>query len=219
METDSIMLKALALSARRGGALIVSSAGAPTATEPGACSSPRLPPGVPRECCRQCPRARPARPWLLETLKSCGLTLPERRRDLRDRDRVVPWADDPTRIASSKRPPPPARQTRPASTEYVAQLAKAPAFTERLQRPPRRRRRPRFTRAVGVHGSANHGVATPAPPLATGPPHYHHITTTRTTPAHTHPYRTHLHLDCTHHAVTSPPATRSPLPLQCPCPS
>ena len=44
METDSIMLKALALLARRGDALIVPSAVAPTATEPGACSSPRLPP-------------------------------------------------------------------------------------------------------------------------------------------------------------------------------
>ena len=38
------MLKALALLARRGDALIVPSAVAPTATEPGACSSPRLPP-------------------------------------------------------------------------------------------------------------------------------------------------------------------------------
>jgi hypothetical protein len=53
------MLEAPALSARRVGALIDPS-GAPTATEPGACSSPR-PPGVPRVCCRQCRRARPAR--------------------------------------------------------------------------------------------------------------------------------------------------------------
>ena len=41
------MLEAPALSARRVGALI--DPGAPTATEPGACSSPR-PPGVPRVC-------------------------------------------------------------------------------------------------------------------------------------------------------------------------
>jgi hypothetical protein len=41
------MLEAPALSARRVGALI--NPGAPTATEPGACSSPR-PPGVPRVC-------------------------------------------------------------------------------------------------------------------------------------------------------------------------
>eukprot|EP00900_Chrysochromulina_parva_P002206 jgi/Chrpa1/11987/Chrysochromulina_OHIO_Genome00013526-RA len=46
MESDSVMLEAPALSARRVGALIDPS-GAPTATEPGACSSPR-PPGVPR---------------------------------------------------------------------------------------------------------------------------------------------------------------------------
>ncbi|KOO34272.1 hypothetical protein Ctob_016261 [Chrysochromulina tobinii] len=45
MESDLIMLEAPALSARRVGALI--DPGAPTATEPGACSSPR-PPGVPR---------------------------------------------------------------------------------------------------------------------------------------------------------------------------
>eukprot|EP00900_Chrysochromulina_parva_P013898 jgi/Chrpa1/22509/Chrysochromulina_OHIO_Genome00022788-RA len=43
MESDLIMLEAPALSARRVGALI--NPGAPTATEPGACSSPR-PPGV-----------------------------------------------------------------------------------------------------------------------------------------------------------------------------
>ena len=216
METDSIMLKALALSARRGGALIVSSAGAPTATEPGACSSasPPVYPGCAVDNA------------LGHGRRGRGFWRRSRAADSRCRsageicatgDRVVPWADDPTRIASSKRPPPPARQTRPASAEYVAQLAKAPAFTERLQRPPRRRRRPRFTRVGGVHGSANHGVATPAPPLATGPPHYHHITATHTTPAHTHPYRTHLHLDCT--PLTSPPATSSPLPLQCPCPN
>ena len=213
------MLKALALLARRGDALIVPSAVAPTATEPGACSSPRLPPWC--------------TPGVLSTMVlghgrcGCGFWRRSRAADSRCRsageicatgDRVVPWADDPTRIASSKRPPPPARQTRPASAEYVAQLAKAPAFTERLQRPPRRRRRPRFTRVVGVHGSANHGVATPAPPLATGPPHYHHITATRTTPAHTHPYRTHLHLDCTHQRThvtachTQPASTPMPVP-------
>ena len=63
-------------------------------------------------------------------------------------------------------------QTRPASAERVARISKAPAITERLQRSPRRRRRPRFTHVVGVHGSANHGVASPAPPLATAQPHH-----------------------------------------------
>ena len=61
-------------------------------------------------------------------------------------------------------------------------------------------------------------ASTPAPPLGTGPPH-DHITASRTTPAHTHPCSTHLHLHCTHHTLTSPPATRSPLPLHRPCPS
>ena len=46
----------------------------------------------------------------------------------------------------------------------------------------------------------------------------HHITASRTTPAHTHPCSTRLHLHRTHHTLTSPPATRSPLPLHRPCP-
>ena len=41
----------------------------------------------------------------------------------------------------------------------------------------------------------------------------HHITATRTPPVHTHPCSTHLHLHRTHHALTSPPATRSPHPI------
>jgi hypothetical protein len=47
----------------------------------------------------------------------------------------------------------------------------------------------------------------------------HHITASRTTPAHTHPCSTRLHLHRTHLTLTSPPATRSPLPLHRPCPS
>ena len=43
-------------------------------------------------------------------------------------------------------------------------------------------------------------------------PRVRHIT------AHTHPCSTHLHLHRTHHTLTSPPATRSPLPPQRPCP-
>ena len=112
------MLEAPALSARRVGALI--DPGAPTATEPGACSSPR-PPGVPRVC-------------------AAGNVFGHGRRGLC----------------------------------------------------PRRRR------------------------LS---PRVHHITASRTTTAHTHPCSTHLHLHCTHHTLTSPPATRSPLPLHRPCPS
>ena len=50
-------------------------------------------------------------------------------------------------------------------------------------------------------------------------PRVHHITASRTTPAHTHPRSTHLHLHRTHLPLTSPPATRSPLPLHRPCPS
>jgi hypothetical protein len=47
----------------------------------------------------------------------------------------------------------------------------------------------------------------------------HHITASRTTPAPTHPCSSHLHLHRSHHTLTSPPATRSPLPLHRPCPS
>ena len=194
------MLKALALLARRGDALIVPSAVAPTATEPGACSSPRLPP-----CW--------CTPGVLSTMVlghgrcGCGFWRRSRAADSRCRsageicatgDRVVPWAADPswdcdpTRIASSKRPPPPARQTRPASAEYVAQLAKAPAFTERLQRPPRRRRRPRFTRVVGCMA-----VRTMALPRRRRlSPRVHHITTTSPPPARRQPTHTRIELTC-----------------------
>ena len=114
-------------------------------------------------------------------------------------DRVVPWADDPTRIASSKRPPPPARQTRPTSTENVAQLAKAPAFTERLQRPPRRRRRPRFTRVVG-----RMVVRTMALPRRRRlSPRVHHITTTSPPPARRQPTHTRVELTCIFTAHTT----------------
>ena len=67
MESDSIkiMLEAPALSARRGGAMLIPSARAPTATEPsaGACSSPRLSLGVPlpaltRACSTMAARAQ-----------------------------------------------------------------------------------------------------------------------------------------------------------------
>jgi hypothetical protein len=50
-------------------------------------------------------------------------------------------------------------------------------------------------------------------------PRVHHITASPTTPAHTHPCSTRLHLHRTLLTLTPPPATRSPLPLQCPCPS
>jgi hypothetical protein len=73
----------------------------------------------------------------------------------------------------------------------------AAAASGRARRPPRPR--PLCTTAT----------STPAPPLAAGPPH----TASRTTPAHTHPCSTHLHLHRTHDALTSPPATRSPHPI------
>ena len=67
----------------------------------------------------------------------------------------------------------------------------------RIKALPRRRRHADAADAESRHGS------TTSPPLA----------------AHTHPCSTHLHLHRTHHTLTSPPATRSPLPLQRPCPS
>ena len=220
MESDSIMLEAPALSAQRVVGLIVPSVGAHAATEPGECSSPAPPPGV---YCRQCPRT-----------SACAAVASGDAQEQRTHAAGAQARSAQPGIASSQRPlillgiatqlgsrPPkghrrPHAQTRPASAEHVAQISKAPAITERLQRLPRRRRRPRSTHVVGVHGSADHGIATPAPPLATGPPH---ITASRTTPAHTHPCSTHLHLHRTHHALLSPSATRSPLPLKRPCPS
>ena len=224
MESDSIMLEAPALSAQRVVGLIVPSVGAHAATEPGECSSPAPP------------------PWgVLPTMSSdsaCAAVASGDAQEQRTHAAGAQARSAQPGIASSQRPlillgiatqlgsqlgscPPkgprrPHAQTRPASAEHVAQISKAPAITERLQRLPRRRRRPRSTHVVGVHGSADHGIATPAPPLATGPPH---ITASRTTPAHTHPCSTHLHLHRTHHALLSPSATRSPLPLKRPCPS
>ena len=104
-------------------------------------------------------------------------------------------------------------QTRPASAEHVAPISKAPAITERLQRLPRRRQRwvlhtcrwgawqcePRHCHAGAA---SRHGSTT------------HHRLPHEASP--THPCTTHLHLHRTHHALTSPPATRSPLPLPCP---
>ena len=66
----------------------------------------------------------------------------------------------------------------------------------RTARPAHHRVRPRRLRPAHRR-HANQGVATPAPPLGSGPPH-HHITASRTTPAHTHPCSTHLHLHRTH---------------------
>jgi len=195
----------------------------------------RIAPGVPRVCSRQCPRAQ------------AGAAVVSV--DVQERPRAAKAQARSARpgIASFQRPPiltgivtqlgsrrPEGRrrlnaQTRPASAEHVAPISKAPAITERLQRLPRRRRRPcftpetsplhtrpRFTHDIRVLGSANHGVATLAPPLATT----RHGSTTHHRLPHeaspTHPCTTHLHLHRTHYALTSPPATRSPHPLPCP---
>jgi hypothetical protein len=88
----------------------------------------------------------------------------------------------------------------------------------RTARPAHHQERPRRLRP-GHRRHANHGVATPAPPPATGPPHHRlsHETT-----AHTHPCSTRLHLHRTHLTLTSPvtachsqPASTPPHP----CPS
>jgi hypothetical protein len=65
-----------------------------------------------------------------------------------------------------------------------------------------------------------------SPTTAHSTPHAHHPPSAhislsprvRHITAHTHPCSTHLHLHRTHHTLTSPPATRSPLPPQRPCP-
>ena len=80
----------------------------------------------------------------------------------------------------------------------------------RRLRPGHRRHDLRSKHHRGLHAGAA---------LASLSPRVHHITASRTTPAHTHPRSTHLHLHRTHLPLTSPPATRSPLPLHRPCPS
>ena len=177
MESDSIMLEAPALSAQRVVGLIVPSVGAHAATEPGECSSPAPPPrgvlptmssdlGLRGRGFWRCSRAADSCCWSASAICATG-------------DRVVPKAADPTwdrdpiripiRIVSSKRPPPPSRPDKTSLRRAYGQDLKAPAVTEwMLQRLPRRRRRPRFAHVVGVHGSADHGVATTAAPLATG---------------------------------------------------
>ena len=217
MESDSIMLEAPALSAQRVVGLIVPSVGAHAATEPGECSSPAPP------------------PWgVLPTMSSdsaCAAVASGDAQEQRTHAAGAQARSAQPGIASSQRPPillgiatqlgsrppkghrRPHAQTRPASAEHVAQISKAPAITVWLQRLPRRRWRPRSTHVVG--GASQCGPWR-WPPLATGPPH---ITASRTTPAHTHPCSTHLHLHRTHHALLSPSATRSPLPLKRPCPS
>jgi hypothetical protein len=143
MESFSIMLEAPALSVQRVSELIVTSVAAFIATEPGAYSSSRLTPGVlPTISCRGFWRRSRAD----KRCRSAGAIC-------ESRDRVVPDKTDRRRLHA---------QTRPASTEHVAPISKAPAITERLQWSPRRRWHPRFTQVVWVHGSASQGVATPA---------------------------------------------------------
>ena len=233
------MLEAPALLVQRVSELIVTSVAAFIATEPGAYSSSRLPPGVlPTISCRGFWRRSRAD----KRCRSAGAIC-------ESRDHVVPKAADPpwdrvpTRIASS--------QTRPA----------AAFFTPRQDQPPpsmwpqsqRRRRSPSSCsgRLAGAgipvshmslgctERSASQGVATPASHLmavrAKALPLRRRISWqcepwrchagaasrhgSRTTPARTHPCSTHLHRHRTHHALTSPPATRRLHPLQRPRPS
>jgi len=166
------------------GALFVPSASAPKATEPGACASPRAhrpgcTPGVqPTMSSGTGRRGRGLwrRSRAASRCQSAGTICATG-------DRVVPKAADPNR-------------------DCVVQKGAA-ALTPRQDQPPpsmwprsqRRRRSPSgcsgcpggasvgcFTHVVGVLGSANQGIATPAPPLATwrDPPH---ITASRTKPA------------------------------------
>jgi hypothetical protein len=86
----------------------------------------------------------------------------------------------------------------------------------RTARPAHHQERPRRLRP-GHQRHANHGVATPAPPLATGPPH--HRLSHDASLHHTHPCSTHLHLHCTHHTTThvtachsQPTSTPPPVP-------
>ena len=63
---------------------------------------------------------------------------------------------------------------------------------------------------------ANSGVATPAPPLGTGPPHHRLSHDASLHP--THLYSTRLHLRCTHHTIhviachSQPASTPPPVP-------
>jgi len=199
MESFSIMLEAPALSVQRVSELIVTSVAAFIATEPGAYSSSRLTPGVlPTISCRGFWRRSRAD----KRCRSAGAIC-------ESRDRVVPDKTDRRRLHA---------QTRPASTEHVAPISKAPAITERLQWSPRRRWHPRFTHVVWVHGSANHGVATPAPPLATAParrqPALTRVALTSIETAHITHSRHRLPLAARIHSNTRAPADTFLLPAR-----
>ena len=200
------MLKALALLARRGDALIVPSAVAPTATEPGACSSPRLPP---------CWCTPGAVDYVLGHGRcGCGFWRRSRAADSRCRsageicatgDRVVPWAADPswdcdpTRIASSKgRRRQHARQDQPPPSMWLSSQ--------------RRRRSP-----SGCSGRLG-GGGVPVSHVSAGcmavrtmalprrrrlSPRVHHITTTSPPPARRQPTHTRVELTCIFTAHTT----------------
>ena len=195
----------LEASVQRVSELIVTSVAAFIATEPGAYSSSRLP----RVCCRQYRAV--ASGGAQERTNAAGARVRSARAG----------------IASS--------QTRPT----------AAAFTPRQDQPPpsmwprsqRRRRSPSGCsgRLAGAGIPVSHmslgcmAVRAKALPLRRRiswqcePWRCHAGAASRhgprTTPARTHPCSTHLHRNRTHHALTSPPATRRPHPLQRPRPS
>ena len=101
-------------------------------------------------------------------------------------------------------------QTRPASAERVARISKAPAITERLQRSPRRHRRPLGGAGVPVsHMSLGcMAVRTMALPLRRRlSQRLNHITASPTTPARL----TRVPLTCIYTAHTSHSRHRLPL--------
>ena len=211
------MLKALALLARRGDALIVPSAVAPTATEPGACSSPRLP-----------------TPGVLSTMSSgtAGAAVASGdAQELRTHAAGAQARSARPGIASSHGPTIQLGSRRPKGRrrQHARQDQPPPSMWLSSQR---RRRSP-----SGCSGRLG-GAGVPVSHVSAGcmavrtmalprrrrlSPRVHHITTTSPPPARRQPTHTRTELTCilTAHtnALTSPPATRSPLPLQCPCPS
>ena len=113
-------------------------------------------------------------------------------------------------------------QTRPASAERVARISKAPAITERLQRSPRRHRRPLGGAGVPVSHMSLGCMAVRTMAL----PHrrrlsqrLNHITASRTTPARpvyhspaSTPLTPHTHVTACH---SQPASTLHPLQRPC----